>query len=50
MNNLYRWKMSQKISMNDFEYGKDKFKFDKKFIGNYDEKGDKTSQQDTNTC
>ena len=42
-NNLYRWAMSQKLPIGNFEWIKkdDKSKFDKTFIKNYDENGDK---------
>ena len=42
-NNLYRWAISQKLPIGNFEWIKkdDKSKFDKTFIKNYDENGDK---------
>ena len=36
-NNLYRWVMSQKLSVDGFEWKKDTLKFNEDFIKNYDE-------------
>ena len=35
-NNLYGWRMSQKLSVNDFKWIKNIYKFDEDFTRNYD--------------
>lgn len=40
VNNLYRWAMSQGLPVNNFEWKKNSFKFDKNFIKNYDKESD----------
>ena len=40
-NNLYGWKMSQKLLVDGFEWRKDLFRFDKEFIQYYEEDNDK---------
>ena len=40
-NNLYRWAMSRKLLVNDFEWVEDLPQFKEDFIKNYDEKSDK---------
>ena len=40
-NNLYRWAMSQKLPVNNFNWVKNKLKIDEKFIQSYDEDSDK---------
>ena len=35
-NNLYEWRMSQKLSVNDFKWIKNIYKFDEDFTRNYD--------------
>ena len=40
-NNLYGWAMSQKLTVNNFNWVKNKLKKDEKFIKNYDEDSDK---------
>ena len=40
INNLYGWKMSQKIPVNKFEWIKDTSHFNEEFITNYDEESD----------
>ena len=36
-NNLYRWAMSQKLPVNGFKWVSKFYKFDERFIKNYDE-------------
>ena len=40
-NNLYGWTMSQKLSVNGFEWVEKLSEFDERFIKNYDENSDK---------
>ena len=40
VNNLYVWAMSQKLSVNNFEWMKDTSQFNEDFIKNYDEESD----------
>ena len=40
-NNLYGWKMSQKLLVDGFEWRKDLFRFDEEFIQYYEEDNDK---------
>ena len=40
VNNLYGWSMSQKLPLNNFEWIKDMFQFNKDFIKNYNEESD----------
>ena len=37
VNNLYVWAMSQKLSVNNFEWIKDTYQFNEDFIKNYNE-------------
>ena len=37
VNNFYGWAMSQKFSVNNFEWIKDTFQFNKDFLNNYNE-------------
>ena len=39
-NNLYGWTMSQKVPVDGFKWGKNKSKFNEKFIKNYDKDSD----------
>ena len=41
VNNLYRWVMSQKLSVNNFEGIEDTCQFNEDFIKNYNKKSDK---------
>ena len=41
VNNLYVWAMSQKLSVNNFEWIKDTSEFNEDFTKNYTEEGDK---------
>ena len=40
VNNLYVWAMSQKLSVNNFEWMKDTSQFNEDFIKNYNEESD----------
>ena len=40
VSNLYGWSMSQKLPLNNFEWIKDMFQFNKDFIKNYNEESD----------
>ena len=40
VNNLYRWAMSQKLPVNNFEWIEDTFQFKKYFIKKYNEESD----------
>ena len=40
VNNLYGWAMSQKFSLNNFEWIKDTSQFNEDFIKNYNEESD----------
>lgn len=41
LSNLYGQEMLQKLPLNSFKCKKDKFRFDEKLIGNYNENSDK---------
>ena len=41
VNNLYWWAISQKLPVNNFEWIKDTFQFNKDFLKNYNEERDK---------
>ena len=40
MNNLYVWAMSQKLPVNNFDWIKNTFQFNKDFIKNYNDESD----------
>ena len=40
VNNLYGWTMSQKLSVNNFEWNKDSSQLNEDFTKNYNEKSD----------
>ena len=40
VNNLYRWTMSQKLLVNNFEWIEDTCQFNKDFVKNYNEESD----------
>ena len=41
VNNFYKWKMSQKLPVNNFKWVKDISKFDESFITSYNEESNK---------
>ena len=41
VNNIYSWAMTQKLSVNNFEWIKDTSQFNENFIKNYNKESDK---------